>query len=432
MASCPKGTPSTLLHLDAQVMGGQRVTTVVTKDELTEFMQSTILKRQEFDEVPFYLMDLGVVVSLYNHMISNLPMIHPHYAVKCNPEPALLEALAALGSNFDCGSRSEIEAVLLLDVSPDRIIYANPCKPVSHIKYAASVGVNLTTFDSVEELDKIRNWHPKSDLLIRIKSPDDSGAKYPLDSKYGADHHPQEIMPLLKAAEASGLSVVGVSFHVGSEATNFAAFRGAIAAAKAVFDTAARTSNNKMRVLDIGGGFSFTNSNPKLFQEAASIIKEALQAYFPNELLPGSSLKVISEPGRFFAASAFTLYAQIIGKRVRGELREYWINDGKFGSLAWVTCDEAIAKCTPLPFASSFTTSKGLTRTYNSTVFGPTCDAFDEVFTGHKLPELEVNDWLVFSEMGAYTTACGTNFNGYSTVAIPTYVVRSNQTLLAI
>ncbi|KDO63973.1 hypothetical protein CISIN_1g037610mg [Citrus sinensis] len=405
MASCPKGTPSTLLHLDAQVMGGQRVTTVVTKDELTEFMQSTILKRQEFDEVPFYLMDLGVVVSLYNHMISNLPMIHPHYAVKCNPEPALLEALAALGSNFDCGSRSEIEAVLLLDVSPDRIIYANPCKPVSHIKYAASVGVNLTTVDSVEELDKIRNWHPKSDLLIRIKSPDDSGAKYPLDSKYGAGHHPQEIMPLLKAAEASGLSVVGVSFHVGSEATNFAAFRGAIAAAKAVFDTAARTSNNKMR---------------KLFK------------LIFRELLPGSSLKVISEPGRFFAASAFTLYAQIIGKRVRGELREYWINDGKFGSLAWVTCDEAIAKCTPLPFASSFTTSKGLTRTYNSTVFGPTCDAFDEVFTGHKLPELEVNDWLVFSEMGAYTTACGTNFNGYSTVAIPTYVVRSNQTLLAI
>ncbi|KAK9200694.1 hypothetical protein WN944_015892 [Citrus x changshan-huyou] len=214
MASCQMGTTSTLLHLDAQVMGGQRVTTVATKEELTEFIQSTILKRQEFEECWRLL---------------------------------------------------------------------------------------------VEELDKIRKWHPKSDLLIRIKPPVDSGAKYPLDSKCGAGHHPQEIMPLLKAAEASGLSVVGVSFHVGSDATNFAAFRGAIAAAKAVFDTAARMSNNKMRVLDIGGGFSFTNSNPKLFQEAASIIKEALQAYFSNELLPGSSLRVISVPGRFFTGSAFTL-----------------------------------------------------------------------------------------------------------------------------
>lgn len=407
-------------------MGGQRVTTVVTKDELTEFMQLTILKRQEFDEVPFYLLDLGVVVSLYKQMTSNLPMIHPHYAVKCNPEPALLEALAALGSNFDCASRSEIEAVLSLGVSPDRIIYANPCKPVSHIKYAVSVGVNLTTFDSVEELDKIRKWYPKCDLLVRIKPPDDSGAKYPLDSKYGVDRHPQEILPLLEAAEASGLSVVGVAFHIGSEATNFSAFRGAIAAAKAVFETAARISNNKMRVLDIGGGFSFTNSNPKSFQVAASIIKEALQAYFPNELFPGSSLTVISEPGRFFAGLAFTLYTQIIGKGVRGELRKYWINDGKFGSFAWVTCDEAMAKCTPLSLASGLTTCKGLTRTYDSTVFGPTCDAVDEVFTGHKLPELEVNDWLAFSEMGAYTTACGTNFNGFNTAAIPTYVVRSN------
>ncbi|ESR56011.1 diaminopimelate decarboxylase 2 chloroplastic [Citrus sinensis] len=428
MASCPKGTPSTLLHLDAQVMGGQRVTTVVTKEELTEFVRSTILKRQEFDEVPFYILDLGVVVTLYNQMISKLPMIHPHYAVKCNPEPALLEALAALGSNFDCASRSEIEAVLALGVSPDRIIYANPCKPVSHIKYAANVGVNLTTFDSVEELHKIRKWHPKCDLLIRIKPPDDSGAKHPLDSKYGVDHHPQEIVPLLEAAEASGLSVVGVAFHIGSAATKFAAYRGAIAAAKAVFETAARLGNNKMRVLDIGGGFSFTNSNTKSFQEAASIIKEALHAYFPNELLPGSSLRVISEPGRFFTYSAFTLYTQIIGKRVHGEMRNYWINDGKYGSFDWVNYDEAIAKCTPLTLASSLTTSKGLSRTYNSKVFGPTCDAADEVFSGHKLPELEVTDWLVFSEMGAYTRARGTNFNGYNTAAIPTYVVRSNRT----
>ncbi|KAL9437194.1 hypothetical protein AB3S75_023109 [Citrus x aurantiifolia] len=88
--------------------------------------------------------------------------------------------------------------------------------------------------------------------------------------------------------------------------------------------------------------------------------------------------------------------------------------------------DVASRNCTPLTLASSLTTSKGLSRTYNSKVFGPTCDAADEVFSGHKLPELD--DWLMFSEMGAYTRACGTNFNGYNTSAIPTYVVRSNRT----
>lgn len=106
--------------------------------------------------------------------------------------------MAALGTNFDCASQAEIESILSLGVSPDRIIFANPCKAESHIKYAASVGVNLTTFDSIDELKKMQKCHPKCDLIIRIKAPDDSGARYPLDSKFGALH--EEVETLLQAA----------------------------------------------------------------------------------------------------------------------------------------------------------------------------------------------------------------------------------------
>lgn len=418
MGSLPKEITCTLdLNAPALVVRGERVPTITKDGGLLEFMESIILKRQELDE-PFYVLDLGVVISLYHQLISNLPMVHPYYAVKCNPEPAILETLAALGSNFDCASPSEIQAVLALSVSPDRIIYANACKPVSHIKYAASVGVNLTTFDSIQELDKIRKWHPKCELLIRIKSPVDGGARYPLDSKFGAN--PEEVAHLLGAAQASGLAVIGVAFHIGSEATNLDAFHAAIAEAKTVFETAARLGMTKMRVLDIGGGFA---CNPG-FHEAASIIKDAIQTYFPNEAAAGH-LSVISEPGRFLADTAFTLATKVIGKRVRDELREYWINDGKYGSFGWLSSEEVIAKCGAHILASA---SHSNNRTYRSTVFGPTCAAVDKVFTGHQLPELEVNDWLVFSDMGAYTTACGTNFNGFNTAAIPTYVVRSDPT----
>ncbi|KAL0016900.1 hypothetical protein SO802_003969 [Lithocarpus litseifolius] len=76
-----------------------------------------------------------------------LPTVQPYYAVKCNPNLSFLGAMAALGSNFDCASQAEIESILSLGVSPDRIIFANPCKAESHIKYAASVGVHLMTFD---------------------------------------------------------------------------------------------------------------------------------------------------------------------------------------------------------------------------------------------------------------------------------------------
>jgi ornithine decarboxylase len=165
--------------------------------------------------------------------------------------------------------------------------------------------VNLTTFDSKDEVEKIRKWHPKCDLLIRIKAPDDGGARCPLGPKYGA--LPEEVTPLLQAAQSAGLAVVGVSFHIGSGATNSRAYQRAIAAAKTAFDTATRLGMPRMRVLNIGGGFT---ANPQ-FDEAASAVKAALKSYFGNE----SGLTVMAEPGRFFAESCFTLATNIIGKR---------------------------------------------------------------------------------------------------------------------
>jgi len=414
MGSIPKNPHAGVL-LGAPGVKGKRVTTI-SKNGLTEFMLSIISKKQETKE-PFYVLDLGEVTALMDKWLMTLPMVHPFYAVKCNPDPALLGSLAALGSNFDCASRAEIESVLSLGVSPNRIVYANPCKQESHIKYAASVGVNLTTFDSKEELDKIRKWHSKCALLIRIKAPDDSGARCPLGPKYGA--LPEEVTPLLQAAQTAQLNVVGVSFHIGSGATRSRAYEGAIASAKSVFEAAVRLGMPRMKILNIGGGFTAGSQ----FDEAATTIKSALQAYFPNE--PG--LTVISEPGRFFAESAFTLATNIIGKRVRGDLREYWINDGIYGSMNCILYDHATITCTPLACNSNHAnlTCKGL-RAYSSTVFGPTCDALDTVLTGHQLPELQINDWLVFPNMGAYTAAAGSSFNGFNTAAILTHLASSN------
>ncbi|KAF9608282.1 hypothetical protein IFM89_008567 [Coptis chinensis] len=104
-----------------------------------------------------------------------------------------------------------------------------------------------------EEVEKIRKWHPKCSLLIRLKAPDDGGARCPLGPKYGA--LPEEVTPLLQAAHAARLVVSGVFFHVGSGATHSRAYRGAIAAAKTVFDTATRLGMPHMHILNIGGGF---------------------------------------------------------------------------------------------------------------------------------------------------------------------------------
>uniref|UniRef100_A0A0D9VG13 Orn/DAP/Arg decarboxylase 2 N-terminal domain-containing protein n=1 Tax=Leersia perrieri TaxID=77586 RepID=A0A0D9VG13_9ORYZ len=158
----------------------------------------------------------------------------------CNPNPALLGALAGLGAGFDCASRAEMEAVLALGVAAERIVYANPCKLESHLEYAASVGVDLTTFDSEEE--------------------------------------------------ARPVPVTATSRRGDSE-------------------------------------------------QAAT---------------------------------------------------------------------------------------GGEAKTYTSTVFGPTLDSFDEVVRGYQLPELCTGDWLVFHDVGAYTTVCSSDFNGFSTSSMKTFLSYSS------
>ncbi|XP_022720064.1 ornithine decarboxylase-like [Durio zibethinus] len=397
----------------------KRLATPLSRDELIDFMQSVVLNEQQHEMDPFYVLDLGVVNSLVDTWTRNLPMVQPFYAVKCNPSPAFLKEMAALGTGFDCASRAEIETILSLGVSPDRIVFANTCKPESHIKYAAKVGVNLTTFDSKCELEKIKKWHPKCALLIRIKIPETSGATLQFGSKFGA--LPEEIVSLLQAAQAAHLKVVGVSFHIGSRAINFLAFEDAIAAAKTTFEAAAQLGLPKMHILDIGGGFT---SGPK-FIEAASAVKVALQKYFPNE---PAGFTIIAEPGRFFAKTPFTLATSVIGKRVRDGIKEYWINDGIWGSMSFLKYDHDDVICSPLANCGSnkTTTFKGL-KTYDSKVFGPTCDPQDMVLEGYQLPELGVNDWLIFHNIGAYSSSCGNDFNGFKTSAIPTYPAISDK-----
>lgn len=368
---------------------------------------STIVSHGKSQEDPFFVLDVGVVLSLWERWVTNLPMFQPFYAVKCNPNRYLLAVLAALGAGFDCASRAEIAAILDVGVPADRIIYANPCKAEGHLKYAAEVDVNLTTFDSMAEVHKLKSIHPSTAAVIRIAPPVDAAARYPLRAKFGA--MPEEVRPLLEAAIEAGLKVVGVSFHIGSCPTYVGAYRDAIGASKGVFELAEQLGMPPMTVLDVGGGFTTAN-----LEDAALVIREGVRDYFPD--YHEKKLTLMAEPGRLFSETAFTLAASVIGKRVRGELREYWINDGFYGSLNRSRLEEGVvAKAICLPGSRSKEDDKGEDgETYASRVFGPTLDEYDVVLKDCLLPELETKDWLVFPAMGAYTNCIATCFNGFS------------------
>ena len=382
----------------------------VSGDGFTALIRS--ISQKQKDREPFYILDLGAVARLMDMWKQALPYVVPYYAVKCNCQPPLITALASLGANFDCASRAEIETVMALGVGAQQIVYANPCKGESHLKYAASVGVNLTTFDSMQEIDKIIMWHKKCDLLLRIKAPnDEKGSWRSLGAKFGALR--EEVVPLLQHANAAGLRVIGVSFHVGSKVNDPQVYRGAIASARGVFDAAAQLKLPPMHVLDIGGGFQESPT----FHEIAAVIKEAINDYFPSSET-SEDLKIMAEPGRFFAETAFTLVSNIIGKRVRGEKREYWIDDGIYGSFNLPAYDKSSMMVKPLLGGSEWMNK----AKFCSTVFGPMCDSMDMVVAESQLPELHMNDVLVFYNMGAYTASAGTRFNGFDISSISTFL----------
>src|ERR1700722_7603474 len=118
--------------------------------------------------------------------------------------------MAHLGTGFDCASQNEIELVLNMGVDPCRIIYAQPCKTKSYIRYAAKHGVKLMTFDNADELYKIKATFPEAELVLRNKTCD-SGRLCPLSGQIGASLGNTE--KLLGMAKTLDLNVVGVSFH---------------------------------------------------------------------------------------------------------------------------------------------------------------------------------------------------------------------------
>lgn len=363
-----------------------------------------ILKRQMSKEESFYVYDLLDLTRSMNIWKREMQRISPWYAVKTNPEPKLVKTLASLGANFDCASPNEIDIVLAQGATPDRIIYANPCKRMIDIAYAAKHGVNLTTFDSVCELEKISKVAPNMRVVLRLYANDPT-AQCVLSNKFGAKE--TEWRKLVEKATELRLNLCGISFHVGSGASSPQAFAHAIKGAKRLRDLAS-IYGHKIDLLDIGGGFSH-----KTINSIAPVIQEAL-----NE--EGDSFEtVIAEPGRFFAETCGTLYTRVIGVRESDGESFATITDGLYGSFNSVVYDHAQVP-TPNVFKVNEKETSG--ELVSTTLFGPTCDGFDTITTA-MMPKLSLGDFVYFKNMGAYTIAGACNFNGIQFMTPSCYYV---------
>lgn len=378
----------------------------------------------------FFVGDMGDIVRKHKIWSNQLPRVEPFYAVKCNDDEAVLAVLAQLGTGFDCASKGEIQKVMDLGVAQSRIIYANPCKQASHIKYAAAHSVELMTFDNETELHKVQKFHPQAKMVVRILPPANTKCQCQLGMKFGC--HPKKVPQLLRVAKELGVDVVGVSFHVGSGCYDATAYSAAVASARAVFSVA-QAEGFHFNLLDIGGGFPGQQSAKLPFEEICGVLRPALDEHFPEEM----GVRIIAEPGRYFVASAFTLALNVIARRAiteddydsgdedsdevdkngdaviktsaapTGKTFMYYLNDGVYGSFNCILFDHAVVE------PELYDTERFKTEpVYKSSLWGPTCDGLDCIVKECLMPELNAGDWVIFRDMGAYTMSAASTFNG--------------------
>ncbi|KAM8823885.1 ornithine decarboxylase-like [Synchiropus picturatus] len=378
-------------------------------------------------DAAFYLGNLDKILEHHLRWINNLPRVKPYYALKSHNTEPVVRMLSALGTGFDCASKREIEAVLALGVPPDRIIYAHTIKAKSHLTYACSQGVDLMTFDNEEELKKISLVCPEARLVLRIEV-DDATAVVKLNTKFGAS---LEAVPvLLETAKTLHLNIVGVSFHVGVMCEDSSAFTKAIADSRRVFDLA-NAMGFHMEVLDIGGGYDGRDTNRR-FEMVAEVVNQALDKYFP----PSGSVRIIAEPGGFFAHSAFTLSVNVIARKVEiidqsekpaKKKMVYYVNDGIYGSFCMVFNHPGYLIMAPRPHRAIEITEP----MYPSLLWGPTCDSKDKMVDDLMLPLLDIGEWLHFSNFGSYSITPQSDFNSMDHPDIYYYITAKTVQKLA-
>jgi ornithine decarboxylase len=368
---------------------------------------------------------LGINIALTNHFKSNtrwiydkpalleqankwskdIPWIKPYYAVKSNPLPYMLEDLInyKVTTNKESTTNKDKDQFHIgLDVASlketndalkytnlENTIYTNP-HTIPHEIDCNNIQYNIKVVDSLCELELLHKHNIKCPILIRMNSGVNI-ATINFNSKFGASR--EEAYDIVNLAIKYNYVVKGVSFHIGSggkysrkEAFQSAYYINALPILKYI-----QLFNKEKLMLNIGGGFLYNTD-----------LKEALG--WTKDL----QFTMIAEPGRYFSEPSHHLATQVIAITSKG----IFLDNGVYHELNCFHRDHwTMPKLIHL-------VNNGIIHNVNSykqsVIFGPTCDSYDTIGTQEFPLNIEVGDWILLPNMGAYTNAGVVEFNGIS------------------
>ncbi len=305
------------------------------------------------------------------------------YAVKANPHPLVLEAVAAGGvTHFDAASLGEIELVTGLIEGAD-VSFNNPVKAAAAIERAhVDFGVRDFVVDHADELAKVLDV-TGSDVTIQVRLGRPSpSAVVDLSSKFGAD--PDTARDLLEAVRSAG-ALPAASFHTGWQTQDPGMYREMLELALGLAEDLA--------YVNVGGGFPSVFKSPGI----------GLMEYF--DAVRSSPVPLRCEPGSAMVTEGAVLAARVLLRKDEA----VYLNTGIYGGL-----NEHLhyPRPTPVRVVDQQGEEVESSIVVEATVFGPTCDSLDVLPNRYRIPaSTKAGDWLLFGLAGAYSNALRTDFN---------------------
>ncbi len=319
------------------------------------------------------------------------------YAIKANPHPALLAAMAELGLGFECVSRGEIERVLqaVPKIARERLLFTPNFAPRAEYHWALEQGLRVT----VDNLFVLRAWaslFAGREILLRLDAGSGHGHHEKVrtagaHSKFGVP--PEEFSELSQAVAEAGATVVGLHAHGGSGNFEIGSW---VEAAQVL--TAAVTQFPGARVLNLGGGLGVPDrpDQPPFDLAAFDVALAAVRRAHPD-------LELWLEPGRYLVADAGVLLARVTQTKGKGDQRYVGVATGMNSLIrpALYSAWHEIVNLTRLDEPADQV----------CTVVGPICESGDELGSDRLLPRCEEGDVLLVANAGAYGHVMASSYN---------------------
>jgi diaminopimelate decarboxylase len=342
-------------------------------------------------------------VRVFKEALEPLPDPLVAFAVKANPNAAVLATLARLGLGADVVSAGELRRAVAAGIAPEKIVFSGVGKTADEMRMALDLGIfqfNLESEQEAEMLSEVALAMGKvAPVAYRINPDVDAGTHEKIstgksENKFGIPYD-RALASYDRAAQLAGLDVQGIAVHIGSQLTDLAPLEAAFEKVGALLD-ALRDEGHDIRTADLGGGLGVP-------YDPALPVPPIPAAYgdMVKRVTADWNVRLLFEPGRVIVGNAGALMSQVIRVK-QGATQPFVIVDAAMNDLLRPSLYDAWHDIRAI---------KPRGKRTEATVVGPVCETGDTFARNRDMDMVQAGDLLAFMTAGAYGATMANTYN---------------------